>query len=158
VDGREGPLALAFKRIQGGVSYFFELPFSLQLPAVAAVVLIGSALAPWEVEHGEFTIRSGWIAGADFNVGQLTLVTGIVALLLIVRLVRRGRLADSGGLAALGLFAVVLVGIQGIRVHDGAASIGWGLYLSAVAAVALLLGGLILLGGQGEPLPPPPHD
>ena len=86
------------------------------------------------------------------------LVIGVVALLLIVRLVNRGRSVDSGGLAALGLFAVVLVGIQGIRIHDSVASIGWGLYVSALGAVALLLGGLVLLGGQGEPLPPPPRN
>ena len=148
-------LSRAFTRIQDGISSFASLPFALQLPLVAIVVLIGGTQAPWTVEHGSFSIHGGWLAGVDFTVGMLTLATGVLAMFLIAPLLRSGRPADSGGVAAIGLLAVVLVGIDGIRIHDASASIGWGLYVSAVAAIALLLGGLLLLGGESKPLPPP---
>jgi hypothetical protein len=134
--------------------HFGGLPFAVQLPGIAALVLVFGTLAPWETEH-EITFSGGWIAGADLNLGQLTFITGVIAVLLTVRVIRSSRPVDSGGLAAAGLLAVVLVAIDGIRIHDASASIGWGLYVAGAGAVGLLLGGLILLGAREEAVGPP---
>lgn len=155
MENNGSPLSRAFTRLQDGISSFASLPFALQLSLIAIVVLIGGTQAPWTVEHESFSLGNGWIAGVDFAVGMLTLASGVLAMFLIAPLARSGRPVDSGGIAAIGLLAVSLVGIYGIRVHDGPASIGWGLYVSAAAAIALLFGGLLLLGGETKPPPPP---
>jgi hypothetical protein len=155
VSRSRSPLGRAFKELQAAFERFLGLRSALKLAGIAAVLLIGGTLAPWEVEHEGISYSAGWIAGSDFNVGLLTLIIAAIAIVLIARGIRSGHSVDSAGLAALGLAAVVLVGINGIRIHDGSASIGWGLYVSAAGAVGLLLGGLILLGEQQEPLGPP---
>jgi hypothetical protein len=67
---------------------------------------------------------------------------------------KQGRTRDGGAIAALGLLACVVVAVTGIRVHEGEYSIGWGMWVSAAAAAALLVAGLILFD-PGRPLPPP---
>jgi hypothetical protein len=155
VDGGEGVLSAAFERIRNGIRRFTSLSFALQFPAIAAVALIVGTLGPLEVEHGNLAFSGGWYAFADTTLGELVLLAGVVAILQGYRLARSRRVFDSGGIAALGLFVAVLTAIEMIRIHDSRASIGWGLYLTAAAAAALLISGLILLGGDAEGLPPP---
>jgi hypothetical protein len=155
VDGEGGALSAGFERVRTGVRHFTSLPFALQFPGIAALALIAGTLAPLEVQHEEFTFSGGWYAFADTTLGELVLLAGVVAVLQTYRLARSRRVVDSGGIAALGLFGAVLAAIEMIRIHDSRASIGWGLYLTAAATAALLISGLILLGGDAETLPPP---
>jgi hypothetical protein len=110
--------------------------------------------APWVIESSSFNF-TGYYAGLDGVFGEVALLVGVVAIVLVAQLIMRARHEDSGGLAALGLLAVVVVGVDGGRIYNAPTSIGWGLYVSAIGAVGLMLGGLLLLGGQPEP---PPHD
>jgi hypothetical protein len=153
-DG-DGGLGVAVRRIQAGIRQFAGLPLSLRLAGIAAAAVIAGTLAPMEVEHEQFAINT-WYAAVDGNVGQLVLLAGLASIFQTYRLARSRRSVDSGGIAALGLLAVVLAAIQMIRIHDSSSvSIGWGLYVVAAAAVALLLSGVLLLGGEHETLPPP---
>jgi hypothetical protein len=132
-----------------------RLPFSIQLPGAAAIALMVGTFGPW-VTAGDSSFEfTSYNAGLDGIFGEVALLIGVGAIVLLARLIRRARHEDPGGLAALALLAVVVVGVDGARIHDAPTSIGWGLYVSAIGAIGLLLGGLLLLGGEGEPLPPP---
>src|SRR3954447_25812289 len=75
VERSETALGRAFARIQGAFRGYADLPFALQLSLAAAVVLILGCLAPW-VDSDDFL--TSYVAGIDTNVGELTLVTGVL--------------------------------------------------------------------------------
>jgi hypothetical protein len=154
-ESGESPFARAISGVAREFGRFTGLPFAIQLPGVAAIVLIFGSLMPWATEAG-FESASDYASGIDFNTGELTVLTGIAAILLVARLIRRRRLTDSGGVAGLGLLACALVLVEGISLHHNHFySLAWGIYLSAAAALTLLLSGFLLIGGPEEPLPPP---
>jgi hypothetical protein len=152
VERSETALARAFARIQGALRTYVGLPLALQLSLAAAGVVIIGSLAPW-VDSDDFL--TSYVAGIDTNVGELTFVTAVVAIVLTILLISRRRNDDSGALVGLGLLAALLVVIDIIRIHDVHRSIGWGLYVTAIGAAGLLLAGLLLLGGRSESLGPP---
>jgi hypothetical protein len=135
--------------------HFTRLPFAIQMPAAASVILAFGSLMPWATESG-FESAADYENGITFNAGELTFLTAVAAFVAIVRLVRRRGLRDFGGLAGLGLLACSLILIEAIKLHDNHLySLAWGIYLSAAAAVVLLISGLLLVGGPEQPLPPP---
>ena len=126
----------------------------VQFAAVAAVALIGGSLMPW-VDSAPPIVGSESAVGIDYNAGELTFLIGVAALLLLTRMVDRVRDSDALALAALGLLAGAPILVKAFQVHDQApVSIAWGMYLSGVAALALLIAGLILMGHREDPAPP----
>jgi len=139
----------AFQRLQ-------RLPGAVQLTGAAALVLIGSSLAPW-VTYSFGEAQGGipnYASGIEFNAGELSVLIGGLVIFLLTRLVSQRRVLDSGAIAALGVLACGLVAVTGIRYHGDEYSIAWGFWVSAGAALALLVSGLILLGGQKDAPPP----
>jgi hypothetical protein len=132
---------------------FRALPVSVQLAGAAAVVMIIGALAPWIDFNGSagFNSASNYESGVAFNAGELTIVIAVLVLFLLTRVNSRGK--ERGAIASLGLLGGALPAITAIRYHGAAYSVDWGLYLSAGAALALLLAGLWMLGFRI--LPPP---
>src|SRR4051794_28795960 len=138
-DGRvsspdQTPLSRSFAVARAGFERFTGVPFAVQLPGVAAVLLIFGAMMPWaRTPSGQgFADTGGYQTGLAFNTGALTVLIGVAAILLVARLVSRGRLMDPGGLSGLGILAGALVADQAIHIHDDHFySVGWGLYVSA---------------------------
>jgi hypothetical protein len=133
---------------------FRKLPGTIQFASAAAIVLIGGALTPW-IDYGGHFSDLNFAAGVDLNTGELNLLIGAFVIFLLSRMTRQGRTRDGGAIAALGLLACGLVAITGIRIEGGEYSVGWGIWVSAAAAVALLLAGLMVIEGDAQPLPAP---
>lgn len=134
-------------RVRIGADRFTHQPGALQLALAASVVLILGTLLPWDS-----TGPNG--QAVDAKIGQTSLVIGVVAIILIARLITTGGGSDSGGLAGLGLLAAALLGVELIRAWDDGVplTLDVGLYLSAGAAVVLLVSGILLLGAdEGMP-------
>jgi hypothetical protein len=133
---------------------FRQLPGPIQMAAAAAIVLIAGTLTPWITYSGDSSFLD-FAAGVDLNSGELALLIGAFVIFLLNRMRKQGRSRDGGTIAALGLLACGLLAITGIRVIHGDDSVGWGLWVSAAAAVALLVSGLILFDPAEQTLPPP---
>jgi hypothetical protein len=136
------------------VQRFQRLPGSVQVAGAAATVLIGGTLAPW-IDYGRESSFLDFAAGFDLNGGEISQLVGALVIFLLSRMAKQGRTRDGGAIAALGLLACGVVAVTGIRVHEGDDSIGWGMWVSAAAAVTLLLSGLALFDTNAERLPPP---
>ena len=126
-----------------------------QLAAGSALVLIGGSLAPWVKFTAGDGVRGDYISGIEFNAGALTLLIGALVIFLLVRRATAERGVDSGAIAALGLLAGALIAVTGIRYHQHSFSVDWGLWVTAVGALALLISGLVGVGGETEAPPPP---
>ncbi len=126
----------------------------MQFTGSAAIALIGGSLAPWSYYGGDLQ-GLGYASGIDLNQGELSVLIGAVAVFMLTRVAKRGRPHDSGGIAALGLLACVVVAVFGVRIYDGNSTFAWGFWISLAGAGSLLVGGLILLGAQEDALPPP---
>jgi hypothetical protein len=150
-----GAWGRAWSRTRAAFDHFTGLPGTLQLCGVAAVLLVLGSLTPWFDFGGPEEFGDQYQLGVEGTVGELTLLIGVTAIVLLARMIRRGQLADSGGLAALGLLALALVAAEIIHVEDSNfAAILWGVYVSGGAAALLLLTGFLLLGGQEGAAPP----
>jgi hypothetical protein len=129
-----------------------SFPGIVQLTGAAAMVLIGGSLAPW-IDYGSgpgFGGSGDYASGVSFNSGELAVLIGALTIFLLSRMVREQRQRDSGGIAALGLLAGALVAIVAIRYHGDQYNVEWGLYVSAGAALMLLIAGLLLLDIQDK--------
>jgi hypothetical protein len=126
----------------------------VQWTGASAVLLVGGSLAPWARYSGP-NFSADYTSGVQFNAGMLALVAGSVAIGLLAMSATRHRALDTGGVAALGLLACGLVAITGIRYHGDEYSLMWGFWVSAGAAAALLVVGLIPLG-LSRAVPPTP--
>jgi len=143
----EGPWTIAWSRAQAGFGRFTRSPGSARFSGVAAVILILSTMAPW-IEQGGAGLSDSY-PGINANTGQLCLLAGVAAIMLLARLIRQQRGADSGAIAALGLLALLLIASEAIYLSDSShISRAWGMYVSAGAAFLMMLGGFTLLGGQ----------
>jgi peptidoglycan/LPS O-acetylase OafA/YrhL len=136
---------LPLKRIRG---WSGNVHFTL----AAAVVLIVGALAPWL----RFGVEgaSSWASGIETNAGFLCLVAGAGAIWLLHRPPRPRAAAESGALAGVALIAGALVLVTLIRHWNDPAAPMWGLYLSGLAALGMLVGSFLILGEADETLPP----
>jgi peptidoglycan/LPS O-acetylase OafA/YrhL len=138
---------LPLKRIRG---WSGDAQFTL----VAAVALIIGALAPW-LSFGDEVGISDWASGIETNAGFLCLVAGVGAIWLLHLPGGPRAAAESGALAGVALIAGALVLVTLIRHWDDPASPMWGLYLSGLAALAMLVGSFVILGEADDTLPPP---
>jgi hypothetical protein len=108
----------------------------LQLSFAAALALILGALLSWNALG----------PGVETTIGRISILIAVAAIMLAFRLVRAARASDSGGVAALGLLATVLLGVE-LWARDTPPAEP-GLYLSAGASVVLLICGIHLLGAK----------
>ena len=133
------------------------MPGVAQLIGLAALVTLGGPLAPWVEYDFRSPDNSGsdYVSGVEFNAGELSLVIGALVIALLV--VRRGRLtgADAAVVSAFGLLAGALATVTALKYHGTGYSVGWGLWLSGAAALALLIAGLASAQAGSQPLPPP---
>ena len=110
------------------------------------MLLILGALLPW-IDYGGVG-ESQYVLGVEAVTGGLTVIAGAAALVVLSRQLAGGLPWESGHLAALGLLASLVVAADLIHSADGeAASPGFGIWVSAGAAVVLLLSGIALYGG-----------
>jgi hypothetical protein len=138
---------LPLKRIRGWSG-------DAQFTFAAAVALIVGALAPW-LRFGEEVGPSSWASGIETNAGFLCLVAGAGVIWLLHRPAGPRAAAESGGIAGIALIAGALVLVTLIRHWDDPAAPMWGLYLSGLAALGMLVGSFTMLGEAEEGLPPP---
>jgi uncharacterized membrane protein len=125
-----------------------------QFTLTAANALIFGSLAPW-LSFGDEVGVSDWASGIETNAGFLCLVAGVGAIWLLHRPGGPREAAESGAIAGVALIAGALVLVTLIRHWDDPASPMWGLYLSGLAALAMLVGSFAMLGNADEALPPP---
>ena len=148
-----GSLGRAWVRARQGLTELSGQRLSVRLAFAAAVAMVVGALVPW-YEYGPDNS-----VGIDVNAGQTIVLIAAVAVVLLVRVIRSGRGADSGGIAALGLLgvAIMLAELNQIRTSDFVTD-AWGLWVSAAGAGFLLLAGVSILGGSGEDEPKTPEQ
>jgi peptidoglycan/LPS O-acetylase OafA/YrhL len=138
---------VALRRIRG---WSGDAQFTL----AAAVALIIGALAPW-LRFGDEVGLSSWASGIETNAGFLCLVAGVGAIWLLHRPPGPWAAAESGALAGVALLAGALVLVTFIRHWNDPASPMWGLYVTGLATLALLVGSFLIQGEDEETLPPP---
>ena len=138
---------LPLKRIRG---WSGDVQFTL----AAAVLLIVGALAPW-LQFGVEVGTSGWASGIETNAGFLCLVAGAGVVWLLHRPPGPRAAAESGAIAGVALIAGALVLVTLIRHWNDPVAPMWGLFLSGLAALGMLVGSFLILGEADEPLPPP---
>lgn len=126
----------------------------VQFTLAAAVVLIVGALAPW-LRFGTEVGASSWASGIETNAGFLCLVAGAGAIWLLHRPPGPRAAAESGALTGVALIAGALVLVTVIRHWNDPAAPMWGLFLSGIAALGLLVGSFLILGEADDMLPPP---
>jgi hypothetical protein len=125
-----------------------------QFTFAAAVALIVGALAPW-LRFGVEIGPSSWASGIETNAGFLCLVAGAGVIWLLHRPPGPQAAAESGAIAGVALIAGALVLVTLIRHWNDPAAPMWGLYLSGLAALGMLVGSFLILGEADETLPPP---
>jgi peptidoglycan/LPS O-acetylase OafA/YrhL len=133
-----------------------ELPPSFVSPAIAGITLILGALFPW-TKLSEPGLHH-YASGVDYNAGTLQVMIGVGVIVLLARWAPRGRIEDSGALAVsgLGVLAGGLVLVTLLRIHDlDEYSVAWGLYISGLGAIGMIIAGLRLVGRREGAYPPP---
>jgi peptidoglycan/LPS O-acetylase OafA/YrhL len=135
------------KRIQGW-------PRDVQFTLAAAIALIVGAMAPW-IQFGSGVGPSSWASGIETNAGFLCLVAGVGAIWLLHRPGGPRAAAESGALAGVALIAGALVLVTLIRHWSDPEPPMWGLALSGLAALGILVGSFLILGQEDKALPPP---
>ena len=139
---------LPLKRIRG---WSLDVQFTL----AAAVALIVGALAPWFQFGVETGSSGGWASGIETNAGFLCLVAGAGVIWLLHRPAGPRAAAESGAIAGVALIAGALVLVTLIRHWSDPVAPMWGLFLSGIAALGMLIGSFLILGEADEALPPP---
>ena len=124
-----------------------------QFTLAAAIAVVVGALLPWlEYSSAEVTPH---VSGIDLNAGQLCIVAGATAVLLLVRQEGPRAAASSGALAVLALVAGALVLKTFIEHFNDPIAPLWGLYMTGLGALALLVGSFLLEGESDRSLGPP---
>jgi hypothetical protein len=119
----------------------------------AAVVLVIGPLLPWL----DFPSSEGGsdISGIDLNAGLLCLLAGAVAVWVLNRPHGPVAAARSGALGALALLAGALVLETLIKHWNDPVAPLWGMYVTGLAALALLVGSFLLHWASEDALGPP---
>jgi hypothetical protein len=138
------------------------MPGPLRLAYVAIPVIVLGTLMPWI----DFEVGNTSVLGIETIPGGLTIAIAAVVAFLLAPLAGERGPGDSGGIAALALLALAVLGAQLLHFALEDASPGYGLYVSFAAALGLFIAGILLYGaaapgsrppersGEG-PLPPP---
>jgi hypothetical protein len=159
---RHSALGRAGTRATQALKSFGRMPGALRLAYVAIPVMVLGTLMPWI----DFDVGDASALGVETMPGGLTIaIAAVVGFLLAPRASER-TLGVSGGVAALALLALAILGAQLLHLVLEDTSPGYGLYVSLVAALGLFAAGVLLYGaappgsrppeGSGRgPLPPP---
>jgi CHASE2 domain-containing sensor protein len=129
-------------------------PGDAQFTLAAAVAVLIGPLLPWVDLSGgrQFSDRT---SGVELNAGLLCLVVGVVAVWLLNRPKGPRVAASSGALAALALLAGALVLVTLIKHWSDPVPPLWGMYVTGLAALALLVGSFRLQGASEDAVGPP---
>jgi hypothetical protein len=136
----------AVRRIRG---WSGDAQFSL----VAALVLVIGPLVPWlDYSQDQF---SQHVSGIDLNAGLVCISAGALAVWLLIRPQGPRAAAASGALPALALLAGAATLETLIKHWNDPVSPLWGLYMTGLAALALLVGSFLIQGETEGSLGPP---
>jgi peptidoglycan/LPS O-acetylase OafA/YrhL len=124
-----------------------------QFTLAAAVALVVGPLLPW-LDYPSPEL-SQHVSGIELNAGLLCLVVGVVAVWVLNRSAGPELAARSGALAGLALLAGALVLETLIKHFNDPVAPLWGMWVTGLAALALLVGSLVIPGASDEALPPP---
>jgi hypothetical protein len=119
----------------------------------AAVAMVVGPLLPW-LDYPGLEL-SQHVSGIDLNAGLLCLALGAVAVWLLIRPDGPRAAGTSGALAALALLAGALVLETAIKHLNDPVAPMWGMYVSGLGALALLVGAFLIQGTSEDALPPP---
>jgi hypothetical protein len=128
-------------------------PGDAQFTLAAAVILVIGPLLPWLSYPG--AELSPHYSGIELNAGLLCVVAGTAATLLLIRPEGPRVAATSGALPILALVAGGLVLQTFIKHLDDPIAPLWGLYVTGLAALALLVGWFLLQAESDPGLGPP---
>ena len=125
-----------------------------QFTLAAAVALIVGALAPW-LSFGPELSGSSYLSGLELNAGLVCLLTGIAVVWLLSRPAGPRAAANAGAIAGLALVAGAAVFVTLVRHWNDPASPMWGMIVSGLAALGVLVGSFLIQGETDDGLGPP---
>jgi peptidoglycan/LPS O-acetylase OafA/YrhL len=125
-----------------------------QLTLAAALALVIGPLLPW-VDFAKGTGFSERTSGIELNAGLLCLVVGAIAVWVLNRPNGPRAAARSGAVTALALLGGILVLVALIQHWSDPVAPLWGLFVTGLAALALLVGSFLIQGEADEGLGPP---
>jgi peptidoglycan/LPS O-acetylase OafA/YrhL len=125
-----------------------------QFTLASAVALVIGPLLPW-VDFAKGTGFSERTSGIELNAGLLCLVVGVVAVWVLNRPKGPQAAATSGALTALALLGGILVLVALIQHWSDPVAPLWGLFVTGLGALALLVGSFLIQGETDESLGPP---
>ena len=121
-----------------------------QFTLVAAVALIVGSMAPWFEYRPDTAFPGDYTYGVETNAGALCLLAGVLAVRLLNRSVGPRAAAESGALAAIALLAGGLVFVSLVNHWSDPVSPRWGMWLTGLAALAMLVGSFTMLGESDD--------
>lgn len=149
VEGRyAGSLSRAWEKLRRKVADFGDLSIPMRAAGIGAVLLGLGTLMPW-YDYGSHSAR-----GVESNAGLLMMASAIATLVVLAPLYRARSRSAPGVLAALALFALVLLASDLIEMNrengffaDTSFSPEFGFWVSAAGGVLLMMAALNLWGG-----------
>lgn len=144
-----------------GVRRFWQWSWSIRVCWIGAGLLILGTLGPWET-YGTSGIAGpyGYHPGLDFSSGTLAIGLGILTGFVLSAIMHGHRSSSSPAIAGLGLVAVGVIAARFVETARAdeipgggggfGVSPGWGLYVCAAGALALLLAGAYLFIGDTQ--------
>lgn len=140
----------AWSKAGDAFNRFTKKPARIQAAGAAALVLMIGPFLPWlSTADDEIGFSRSFNNGLAFHQGELTLLIGMAAIVLVARVVGGVRNGDSGGIAGLGLVATALAVSTAVELTEvDGTGLAWGFYVDAAGAVLLLFAGVALYGAE----------